>query len=141
MNTAEKTKITVKTIVHAPLAKVWEYWTSPAHIQKWNQASEDWETTKASNNLVVGGSFSSTMAAKDGSMSFDFNGSYTQVDTNKFIAYTIADGRTVTVSFTQKAESVEIIEIFEAENVNSKEMQQAGWQAILDNFKKYTEAN
>lgn len=141
MNTTEKTKITVKTKANAPLTKVWEYWTSPAHIQKWNQASEDWETTKASNNLVVGGGFSSTMAAKDGSMSFDFNGSYTQVDVNKFIAYTIADGRTVTVSFTEQNDGVEIIEIFEAENMNSNEMQQAGWQAILDSFKKYTESN
>ncbi|RZK51927.1 MAG: polyketide cyclase [Pedobacter sp.] len=141
MNTTEKTKITVKTKANAPLTKVWEYWTSPAHIQKWNQASEDWETRKASNNLVVGGGFSSTMAAKDGSMAFDFNGSYTQVDVNKFIAYSIADGRTVTVSFTEQNDGVEIIEIFEAENMNSNEMQQAGWQAILDSFKKYTEAN
>ncbi|RZJ81850.1 MAG: polyketide cyclase [Flavobacterium sp.] len=139
MNNTEKTKITVKTTVNAPIDKVWQYWISPEHIQKWNQASADWQTTKATNNLVVGGSFSSTMAAKDGSFSFDFNGSYTQVDENKFIAYTIADGRRVTISFAKKLEGVEIVEIFEAENANSEEMQQAGWQAILDSFKNYTE--
>lgn len=139
MSATEKTKITVKTMVNAPIDKVWKYWTEPEHIQKWNQASADWHTPKATNNLMVGGSFSSTMAAKDGSMSFDFNGSYTQVDENKFIAYTIADGRRVTISFAKQIEGVEIVEIFEAESMNSVEMQEAGWQAILDSFKNYTE--
>ena len=141
MSATEKTKVTVKTTVNAPIDKVWKYWTEPEHIQKWNQASADWHTPKATNNLMVGGSFSSTMAAKDGSMSFDFNGSYTQVDENKFIAYTIADGRRVTISFAKQIEGVEIVEIFEAESMNSVEMQEAGWQAILDSFKNYTESN
>lgn len=141
METTTKTVITVENIVHATVEKVWEYWTSPAHIIKWNNASDDWHTTKAENDLKEGGSFSSRMEAKDGSFGFDFGGVYDAVRTNEYIGYTMGDGRKVTVSFTANGNTTKVVERFEAETTNSIELQQGGWQAILDNFKKYTEAN
>lgn len=137
---AVKTAITIETTVQAPVEKVWRLWTEAAHIQNWNNASDDWHTPKAVNDLRVGGNFVFTMAAKDGSFSFDFNGVYDEVVENRRIAYTIADGRKVVVTFDPTAaDGVRVVETFEAENIHSLEMQQAGWQAILDNFKKYTD--
>lgn len=135
----EKIKITVQTQVEAPVEKVWNSWNKPEHITKWNSASDDWHTPKASNDLRVGGKFNATMAAKDGSMSFDFEGTYTNVKPNQLIEYTIADGRKVKISFETKGAQTHITETFEAETENPVEMQRGGWQAILDNFKKYTE--
>ena len=134
-------KITVSVTIDAPVGKVWEYWTTPEHIRKWNQASADWYCPKAENDLKVGGRFSSRMAAKDGSMGFDFSGIYDEVKENKLISYVMDDGRKVAVSFSAKGNQTKIIETFEAERQNALEMQEKGWQAILNNFKTYTEEN
>lgn len=133
------TIITIATTVNAPIEKVWSYWTSPDHITQWNAANEDWHTTKAENDLKVGGKFSSRMEAKDGSFGFDFGGTYTEVVTNEKITYTLEDDRKVSITFTQTPEGVDVVEAFEAETQNSEELQRSGWQAILDNFKRYTE--
>ena len=138
---SNKTKITVETLVNAPLEKVWQYWTEPQHITNWNFATDEWHSPYAENNLSVGGSFKSTMAAKDGSMSFDFGGTYTKVETNKTLAYTMDDDRTVVVEFTPTENGVHVKEVFDAEETHSAELQQQGWQAILNNFKKYTETH
>lgn len=136
-----KTTITVATTVNAPVEKVWEFWTKPEHIMQWNNASDDWHTPRSENDLREGGKFSSTMAAKDGSFSFDFWGIYDQVRNNEYIAYTLGDDRKVSVTFLGEGNQTQITESFEAEQQNPIEMQQAGWQAILNNFKRYTEAN
>jgi len=136
-----KQSITIETTVKVPVAKVWEYWTKPEHIIKWNNASDDWHTTKAESDLREGGKFSSRMEAKDGSFGFDFGGVYDKVKENELIEYTIGDGRKVKITFTNNGTETKIVETFEAENTNSIEMQKGGWQAILDNFKKYTETN
>ncbi len=136
----EKNPITVETTVHVPVEKAWQYWTTPEHITQWNNASEDWFTPRAENDLQVGGKFIYRMEAKDGSFAFDFKGSYDEIKTNKLLVYSIADGRKVNVTFTANDEETRVTETFEPESTNSVEMQQAGWQAILDNFKKYTES-
>ena len=130
-------KIVVETTVQAPVEKVWEYWTEPTHITKWNTASEEWHTPYAENDLKVGGKFSSRMEAKDGSFGFDFGGVYDDVRLNEVIAYSLEDGRKVTINFIRQGDETKVIETFDAENSNPIEMQEAGWQAILDNFKKY----
>ncbi|MGE7273631.1 SRPBCC family protein [Brevibacillus panacihumi] len=132
--------ITVETVVHSPVEKVWEYWTDPEHIKQWNNASDDWHTPYAENDLKVGGKFVSRMEAKDGSFGFDFGGVYDEVSTNESIAYTMGDGRKVKIVFLRQENDTRIIESFDAEETNTVEMQQAGWQAILDNFKKYAES-
>lgn len=141
MNATEKINITVATTVNAPVAKVWEFWTNPKHITNWNNASDDWHTPRAENDLRVGGKFLSRMEAKDGSMGFDFNGVYDEVKTNELIAYTMEDGRKVKINFEDLGNETNITETFEAENENPVELQRGGWQSILDNFKKYTEEN
>jgi uncharacterized protein YndB with AHSA1/START domain len=140
MNTSEKTNITVETIVNAPIQKVWDSWTNPEHIINWNNASPDWHTPKAENDLRTGGKFLSRMEAKDGSFGFDFGGVYTNVKTDEQISYATEDGRKVDISFIQSGNTVKIVETFEAEDTNPIEMQQGGWQAILNNFKQYTES-
>lgn len=139
METATKTPITVSTVINAPVEKVWNAWNEPEHIAKWCQASPDWHAPYADNDLRVDGTFKTTMAAKDGSFSFDFGGVYTSVEPHKLIAYTMGDGRKVKVVFEDQGTSTRIIETFDPEDTNPIEMQQGGWQAILDNFKKYTE--
>jgi uncharacterized protein YndB with AHSA1/START domain len=141
METANKQKITVETTVHAPVEKVWEYWSAPQHITKWNNASPDWHSPRSENDLRTGGKFSTRMEAKDGSMGFDFGGVYDDVRINELIDFTMGDGRKVTVKFTGKGNETKIVETFEAEDTHSIEMQRGGWQAILDNFKKYTETH
>jgi uncharacterized protein YndB with AHSA1/START domain len=138
---SEKTKVTVSTTVNAPVEKVWSYWSLPEHITKWNTASDDWHTPRAENDLRKGGSFSARMEAKDGSFGFDFGGVYDEVIPNEVIAYTLGDGRKVTVNFTSQGDQTHVEETFEAESENPVEMQRGGWQAIMDNFKKYVEAN
>jgi uncharacterized protein YndB with AHSA1/START domain len=140
METSTKTSITVEAIVKAPVEKVWTCWNEPQHITKWNQASDDWHTPNAENDLRVGGKFSATMAAKDGSFSFDFWGIYSAVDKHKRIEYTLGDGRKVSIIFSGNGNETKVTETFEAESENSIEMQRGGWQAILNSFKKYTEA-
>lgn len=141
MSTENKTIITVESTVKAPVEKVWKYWAGPAHIKKWNNASEDWHTPHAENDLRTGGKFLSRMEAKDGSFGFDFGGVYDTVKTNELIEYTMGDGRKVKVTFAANGNETRVTETFEAETMNSIEMQKGGWQAILNNFKKYTETH
>ena len=141
METQEKTIITVENTINAPVEKVWEYWTKPEHITKWNNASDDWHTPWVKTDFRVGGKFAARMEAKDGSMGFDFGGVYDVIRPNEYIEYTIGDGRKVKVSFTAAGKNTKVTENFEAETTNPVEMQKGGWQAILDNFKKYTETN
>ena len=131
--------LTVEAIVHAPVEKVWTYWTEPGHIRKWNTASDDWHTPHAENDLKVGGKFVSRMEAKDGSFGFDFGGIYDEVRAKEFISYTLGDGRKVEITFIPQDNDTKVIEVFDPETTNPIEMQQEGWQAILDNFKKYAE--
>ncbi len=132
-------RITVETIAKKPISLVWEKWTLPEHIMKWNNASEDWYTPSAENDLRAGGTFNYKMAAKDDSFSFDFRGIYNEVVFNKKIAYTLDDGRKVVIEFNEENEGVKVVETFDAEGTHPAEMQRAGWQAILDNFKRYVE--
>lgn len=131
--------ITVETSISAGVEKVWECWTHPDHITKWNFASEDWWCPRAFNDLRVGGKLTSRMEAKDGSVGFDFTGTYIQIEPHKLLEYRIEDGRIVTVTFMKNGEQTVVTETFEAENTNPVEMQKAGWQSILDNFKKHVE--
>ncbi len=135
------TKITVENTINAPVQKVWQYWNEPEHITKWCHANDDWHAPFAENDLRNGGSFETTMAAKDGSFSFDFGGVYDNVEEYKLIEYTMEDGRNVKIEFTAGNNSTHIVETFDAENTNPVELQQQGWQAILNNFKSYTESH
>ena len=137
----DKQKITIEATINASLAKVWQYYTEPKHITQWNNASDDWHTTRAENDLHKGGKFLSRMEAKDGSFGFDFTGVYDEVKVNEYIAYTIDDGRKVEIDFSAQGNQCKIRIAFEAETQNPIEMQREGWQAILDNFKKYTQSN
>lgn len=141
METLNNTVITVETTVNAPVKKVWSYWSTPEHIMQWCQASDDWHAPYADNDLKTGGKFKTTMAAKDGSFSFDFEGVYDKVEEYKTIEYTMPDGRKVSVHFTADGDQTKVTETFDPETTHSAEMQKSGWQAILDNFKKHTEAN
>ena len=141
MEAENKSKITVETTVNAPVEKTWKYWTEPEHIKQWNNASDDWHTPHAENDLRVGGKFFSRMEAKDKSFGFDFGGVYSDVQVNEHIEYTIDDERKVQITFSGNGNETKVSETFEAEETNSTEMQRGGWQAILDNFKKYTESH
>ncbi len=141
MEATTSTSVTVQSTVNAPVEKVWEYWTKPEHITKWNHASDDWHSPSAENDLRVGGKFSARMEAKDGSMGFEFGGVYDAVETNELIEYTLGDGRKVSVKFSGNGNQTKVVETFDAESTHPVEFQKAGWQAILDNFKKYVESN
>lgn len=141
MNITEKTIITVRTTINAPVDKVWNLWTDPKHILRWNYASDDWHTPRAENDLRVGGRFLARMEAKDGSAGFDFTGEYIKVEHNRQLEYIIADGRSVQVLFIPQGDVTTVMEAFEAEQTHPPEMQQAGWQSILDNFREYVEAS
>lgn len=132
--------ITIEASVNAPVERVWECWTGPEHIVVWNTASDDWHTTKAENDLRVGGKFSSRMEAKDGSFGFDFEGTYTTVELHKKIEYKMSDGRNASTEFTGQGGGCKIVTNFDAEETNPVDMQRDGWQAILNNFKKYVES-
>lgn len=136
-----KTAITVESTIDAPIEKVWSFWAEPKHIMQWCSASDDWHAPYAENDLRKDGKFKTTMAAKDGSMSFDFEGVYTNVQPNSIIAYAMSDGREVKILFSAVGTQTRVVETFDPEGQNPIEMQRAGWQAILDNFKKYTEMN
>jgi uncharacterized protein YndB with AHSA1/START domain len=135
----DNVEITISTTVNASVEKVWECWTEPEHITNWNSASEDWHTPFAENDLRVGGRFTSRMEAKDGSFGFDLSGTYDEVKLYEVISYKLEDGRKVRITFNGQENETKITETFEAENINPVEMQQSGWQAILDHFKKYME--
>lgn len=137
----KSTTVIVEALVKAPVAKVWQYWSEPKHIMKWNNASDDWHTPKAENDLRTGGKFNVRMEAKDGSFGFDFGGTYDNVKTNEEIAYTMGDNRKVKVVFIALGDKTKILETFEAETQHSVDMQRDGWQSILNNFKKYAETN
>ncbi len=141
METSNKNTITVQSIIKAPVEKVWKLWTSPEHITQWNNASEDWHTPRAENDLRAGGKFLSRMEAKDGSFGFDFCGVYDEVKSNELIEYTLDDDRKVKIIFTGNGNATNVLETFEAESTNSIELQRTGWQSILDNFKKYVESS
>lgn len=140
METEQKTSITVEATINAPVEKVWKFWSDPRHITQWCAASDDWHAPYAENDLCKGGKFKTTMAAKDGSFSFDFEGVYSEVEPNKTIEYSMSDGRKVKIDFSAISNSTKVTETFEAETENPIEMQRGGWQAILDNFKKHVEA-
>ena len=132
--------ITIEVVVKSPVEKVWESWNNPVDIMQWNYASSDWHCPKAENNLKVGGHFCYTMSALDDSASFDFTGTYTHIDHQKEINYELTDQRQVQIVFQKISDSTtQITEIFEAETENSQKLQKEGWQAILNNFKNYTE--
>lgn len=132
--------ITVENTIHAPVEKVWKCWTSPEHITQWNNASEDWHTPKAENDVTIGGKFNYRMEAKDGSFGFDFGGIYDAIRKHELIESTLGDGRKLSVRFTNQGADTRVTETFEAENTNSIDLQRTGWQAILNNFKKHVES-
>lgn len=131
--------ISVSVSVNAPIEKVWEHWNEPKYITQWYNASDDWHSPYAENDLRVGGKFKTTMAAKDGSAAFDFEGVYTSIVFNKQIVYDVSDGRKVIVKFYVKNNETMIEETFDPEEINSIELQRGGWQAILNNFKSHVE--
>lgn len=132
-------KITVETIVKAPVADVWTAYTTPADIKQWNTASDDWHTTASTVDLRVGGAFTTRMEAKDGSFGFDFAGTYTRIVPDKLIEYSFGD-RAGVVEFVTGANGVTVRVTFDAESENPLEQQRQGWQAILDHFARYVEA-
>ena len=139
MKNENKKTISVSISVNAPMEKVWEHWNDPKYITQLYNASDDWHAPYAENDLKVGGKFKTTMAAKDGSAAFDFEGVYTSIVKNKQIEYTIIDGRDVIIKFFTENNETVVEETFDPENINSIELQRGGWQAILNNFKKHVE--
>jgi uncharacterized protein YndB with AHSA1/START domain len=139
MESTTRTKVTVEAIVNAPIEKVWTAWNNPEEVMKWNTASPDWHCPSATNELRVGGKFVYTMAAKDGSVSFDFEGNYTAIAEHDRIEYVLADGREIIVLFRSEGATTHITETFDAENENPVDMQRGGWQTILNNFKSHVE--
>ncbi|HYH13810.1 MAG TPA: SRPBCC family protein [Flavisolibacter sp.] len=137
----ELTKVTVEATISADTKKVWDYYTKPEHITKWNFANDDWQCPTAENDLRVGGKYMARMEAKDGSFGFDFEATYDEVVDQKSVTYTMTDGRQSTTTFEDLGGNTKVTTTFDAEGQNDVEMQRAGWQAILDNFKKYTESN
>lgn len=133
-------RITVKVSVKADIDKVWNYWTTPEHIKNWYFATDEWCCPKVENNLRPNEKFSWRMEAKDGSMGFDFEGTYNQIVEKELISYKMSDGRKVDIEFTQNGNEIQVSETFDTEGTNSDEQQRAGWQAILGNFKKYVES-
>lgn len=131
-------KITVETIVKAPIAQVWRAYTTPEDIKQWNTASDDWHTTAASVDLRVGGAFSSRMEAKDGSVGFDFAGIYTKLVPHQLIEYSFGD-RLGVVDFIPSEQGVTVRVTFDAESTHSIDEQRGGWQAILNNFAKHVQ--
>jgi uncharacterized protein YndB with AHSA1/START domain len=134
------TKLNIEAIVNASLEKVWEYYTQPQHIIHWNFADDSWCCPSAENDLQIGGKYKARMEAKDGSFGFDFEGIYESVVILKNLSYGLEDGRKVIVSF-EPIENQTMVKVqFDAETENSLELQKGGWQAILNNYKKYTES-
>lgn len=141
METQNANKITIESTVNAPVAKAWEYYNGAEHITKWNSPSPDWHCPSASVDLRPGGKILSRMEAKDGSMGFDFGGVFDTVKTNELVEYTMGDGRKVSTRFIPSGNTTKVITTFDPENQNPVDFQKAGWQAILDSYARYTEAN
>ena len=141
METINQKAITVQATINTSVENAWKQFNDPKAIIVWATGHPDWHTPSSENDLRVGGKFKTRMEAKDGSMGFDFEGTYTTVEENKLIEYTMADGRKVKVSFESAGNGVVVTETFDPENMNSEEMQRAGWQGILDNFKAYAETH
>jgi len=135
-----KKKITVESLIKVDVEQAWKLWTEPKHIRNWNFASDDWQCPFAENDLKSGGKFKFTMSSKDGTMSFDFEGEYEEIDFHERIAYFLEDGREVIVVFDEQDGQCQITESFDPEDENPLEMQREGWQAVLNNFKKYAES-
>ena len=133
-------RISIETLVNSDLDQVWKVWNDPEEIKVWNTAHEDWHTTESAVDLREGGTFRSRMEAKDGSVGFDFEGEYTRVEPKRALEYRMTDGREVQVEFVEEDGGVRVREAFDAETENSPEIQRAGWQAILDNFKRHVES-
>lgn len=133
--------ITIEAFINAPIEKVWAMWNDPKDIVKWCQASDDWHAPFAEVDLKTGGTFKTTMAAKDGSFSFDFQGTYTNVKPMDTVEYDIPDGRHVATRFSQQQDGTNVVGTFDPESENPRDQQRDGWQAILDSFKKYVESN
>jgi uncharacterized protein YndB with AHSA1/START domain len=133
------TAITVSTLINADIALVWDFWTNPVHITKWNFASETWECPRAISDLRVGGEFVYTLSSKDKTVTFDLPGVYTKIEPLKSLNYTLGGRREVIVNFEETGDGVEVTETFETEPTHTLDEQRAGWQAILDNFKRYCE--
>ena len=136
---AEEKMLEITTTINAPVEKVWNCWTEPKHIVKWNFASDDWHSPHSENDLRVGGKFTTRMEAKDGSFGFDFGGVYDDVKMHQLISYKMEDGRVVKTSFEKVENQTKVTTLFQAEMENAFDLQQGGWQAILNNFKKYVE--
>ena len=134
-------KIIVRAIVSADKQKTWNYYTQPEHITRWNFATDEWQCPDASNDMRVGGKYTARMEAKDGSAGFDFVATYNEIIEGEKFTYTLPDNRVVNVNFYGLGDKTEVIIAFDAETENSPELQRDGWQAILDNFRKYTETN
>jgi uncharacterized protein YndB with AHSA1/START domain len=132
--------INISTTINAPVTKVWDFYTQPEHIVNWNNASPDWHTPKATNDLRAGGRFLSRMEAKDGSEGFDFEGTYDEVVVGSLIKYHLDDDRKVSINVTEVDGQTQVDVSFDAESENSEELQRSGWQSILDNFKTYVES-
>lgn len=141
MKENSKPIITIDVAINAPVEKIWKNWTSPDKITGWYQASDDWHTPHAENDIKPGGKFLFRMEAKDGSFGFDFYGVYDVVKTNKYIEYTIGDGRKVKTFFNPEDKKTKVVQMFEAEDQNPVELQKNGWQAILNSFKNFTETD
>ena len=133
-------KITISSQINAPISTVWDYWTSPQHVQEWNFASNDWHCPSASSSFIVGGEFHYIMAAKDGSVNFDFWGTFVKINQLQSIDIVLGDGRELSISFGETQDGTIVTEIFEPEEVNSLELQKMGWQTIVNNFKDYVES-
>ena len=132
--------ITVTANINQAISTVWDLWTLPDHIVHWNHASEEWSCPKAETDFKVGGRYTFRMEAKDGSMGFDMSGTYLKIDEPHFLSYNMDDGRVIKVLFSETQDGTEVIEKFEPEGIHSRELQQQGWQSILNNFKSYAEA-
>jgi uncharacterized protein YndB with AHSA1/START domain len=139
--TTGQQKVTIEATIAADTKKVWDFWTKPEHITNWNFASDEWQCPKAENDLRVGGKYFARMEARDGSFGFDFEAIYDEVIDQKKITYTMDDGRQATTDLEPLNGSTKVTTTFDVESENDPEMQRSGWQAILDNFKKYVESN
>ncbi len=133
-------KIMVTATINAGSQKVWDYYVNPEHITQWNFADPSWHCPSAANDMRVGGKYKARMEAKDGSFGFDFEAIYDEIVEGKKLTYTMLDGRQATVDFKNNGEQTDVVVAFDAENQNPEEMQKGGWQAILNNFKAYTES-
>lgn len=140
METTLYKEISIETHVNVPIHRCWQLWTRPIHIMRWNHASEDWTTTWVENDVMLGGRFLWRMEARDGSEGFDFSGVYDEIRPQELITARLDDGRNIRITFRSEGDSVHITEVFEPEVQNPEEMQREGWQAILDNFRKFAEA-